>query len=340
MHNTDSPLAAPVRHFGAAFHRTRVRLQQVIPAVCLAITLIGAATVAQAQSKPDLKPIQKTVTTTDNWQIAMTYYPSGEGKDAAVVMLIHGEGENQLVWEKNGLALRLQEEGFAVATLDIRKHGQSKHSATENGGELNKNDWSGVIGSSSNFTGDIEAVKKFLLEEHADGKLNIEKLAVVGVKQTAPAVLAWSAADWLKLPYNDSSTLATRTPRGQDVKAVVLLSPADRIPGLSSALPVRTLSNAIDWADANPNSNLSFLMLGSSRGSDNKAIRGMEKQLSTARKFKGKFFKELYSADQRGTDLIPAKSKPQAVIVGFLKQKVQDLDVPWRNRVSRLNRED
>ena len=68
----------------------------------------------------------ETLTTADGWSIPITYYESSEGKDASVVILLQGENENQLVWEKNGLAKQLQAKNFAVVTCDMRKHGDAK----------------------------------------------------------------------------------------------------------------------------------------------------------------------------------------------------------------------
>ena len=48
--------------------------------------------------------------------------------------LLYGDKENRLVWEgEKGLAPLLHQEGFAVITVDLRKHGQSTNVARSPG---------------------------------------------------------------------------------------------------------------------------------------------------------------------------------------------------------------
>ena len=110
-----------------------------LAAVAAAGTGFPKAAWGQAPQSGANAGIERTLTTADNWQIYITYYQA-PGKDesvtknAAVVVLLHGDKENRLVWEgEKGLAPLLHQEGFAVITVDLRKHGQSTNVARSSG---------------------------------------------------------------------------------------------------------------------------------------------------------------------------------------------------------------
>ena len=65
---------------------------------------------------------------------------------------------------------------------------------------------------------DIEAAKTFLLQRNNEGKLNIEQLGVLGTGFGATLALIWAVGDW------NVRNLPTYK-MGQDVKAVILVSP-------------------------------------------------------------------------------------------------------------------
>jgi hypothetical protein len=72
---------------------------------------------------------------------------------------------------------------------------------------------------------DMEAVRSFLVEQNDAGALNLNKLCVLGCGMGANVALLWTARDWATPP------LAVRK-QGQDVKALVLLSPRWNYSGL------------------------------------------------------------------------------------------------------------
>ena len=73
---------------------------------------------------------------------------------------------------------------------------------------------------------DMEAVRKFLVEKNDQQELNLNKLCLIGTGMGANVATIWAAVDW------DAPPLAQRK-QGQDVKALVLVSPIWRQKGLS-----------------------------------------------------------------------------------------------------------
>ena len=69
----------------------------------------------------------------------------------------------------------------------------------------------------------------------------MRKLALVGSDMSTVLAMNYAQLDWTKKPFDDAPTLATRTPRGQDVQAIVLLSPMESLSGLSVIAPIRFL---------------------------------------------------------------------------------------------------
>ena len=75
---------------------------------------------------------------------------------------------------------------------------------------------------------DLEAVKKFIQKEHQSKKLNMRKAAIVGAGFSVAVAAVFAAADWNKEPYDDAPSDDMKTPRGQDVRVLVFLSPPAR----------------------------------------------------------------------------------------------------------------
>ena len=150
-----------------------------------------------------------------------TYYPGPEKKTTVPLILVHDWNSNRS--EMHALALYLQSLNHAVIVPDLRGHGTS---ATQPGtGEpidLEKMSRAAI----ESMVLDIEAAKTYLLQRNNEGKLNIEQLGVLGTGLGASLAVIWAVGDW------NVRNLPTYK-MGQDVKAVILVSPVQSFKGVT-----------------------------------------------------------------------------------------------------------
>ncbi len=213
----------------------------VVAVTFVALAPVSLAHDADEEDKP-LKPEEVKIRTDDGLTLSATFYGSKLGKKAVPIILLHALKGNRADFDE--LALKLQRAGHAVIAPDLRGHG------VDRAGELRSDDYPNMV------TFDMEAVKRFLMAKNNAGELNIEKLCVVGVEMGAAVAVHWAVLDW------SWPRLATGK-QGQDVKALVLISPEwafktlrlrDAIsePGFRalSLLIVAGKSNKKDYGDA------------------------------------------------------------------------------------------
>ncbi|MHC4878402.1 MAG: alpha/beta hydrolase [Planctomycetota bacterium] len=306
------------------------RFIQFVALCCFLLSSAGVA--AQAQDDASAG-VEKTVKTKDGWTIHFTYWESTMGKDAPVVILLHGDKTTRLQWKASGLPAQLAKEQYAVIAVDLRKHGDSQPPedapARVKSSTLSKFDYEGMVAA------DLEAIKKFLYEEHQAQRLNMRKLGIVATEFSTPIAVAFAAFDWAKKPYDDAPTLKAKTPRGQDVQALALISPQDSVTGVATTQPLRLLRNTGIAA---------LLLTGetSSRRSRTidrmfKGFGGDQQGAGNQRVYRQSFEKVKLS----GVDLL-TKYRPQGrpvamiAVLGFLKKHVFDQKIDWKNRQSRL----
>ena len=183
--------------------------------------------------------------TPDGVQLAATFYPSPlekeQAKEAVPVILLHQFKGSRTDYDN--LALELQKLNCAVLVPDLRGHGQSTKKATSDGKEktidpplMNKQDFEAMVQY------DLEACKSFLMEKNNAKQLNIDKLCVVGAEMGAALAVNWADRDW-------SWPMLTTGKQGQDVKAVVLLSPTWSFKGLAitPAATNRDFTGKLSW---------------------------------------------------------------------------------------------
>lgn len=204
--------------------------------------VVFSSLAAYAQPKKDEKPTipkpeEVTLETKDGLVLRCTWYAGGfvqspdgrlvtpkDGKKTVPIILLHGwEGQRG---DFDGLATLLQRAGHAVIVPDLRGHGGSTRfkyaGAAIDQKKMRAEDFAKMV------VFDVEAVKKFLLDRNNAGELNIEQLCVVGTGDMGSVVaMNWAAQDW-------SWPQLIAFKQGQDVKALVLLSPAQAFKGLTA----------------------------------------------------------------------------------------------------------
>ena len=212
--------------------------------LALALSAVAAAPVAAQSAKPKApEPIEVTLPTKDGVQLRATYYASSAGRQAVPVVMLHDFNETRAVFDPLARALQNppipqnpaapQIASRAVLTVDLRGHGGSKTAQAANGAtqELESNrfqqqDFRAMVDL------DMEAVRTFLVQENDAGKLNLNSLGLVGSGMGANVAVIWAAKDWSTPP------LPVRK-QGQDVKALVLLSPRWNFNGLMLRDPLK-----------------------------------------------------------------------------------------------------
>lgn len=158
--------------------------------------------------------------TSDGVQLVGTYYPSSVGKEAVPVLIIQDLDEDRKTLHP--LALALQEQGCAVVTLDLRGQGDSNKVIKKIPG---KNDVIekpiGKLAVNKEVLRrmveiDIETFKRFLNRQNNDGRLNVQKLCLVGVGGSGCA---------LATAYATLDCSWASQGQGGDVRALALVSP-------------------------------------------------------------------------------------------------------------------
>ena len=201
--------------------------------------LVDGPRVAIAQPKAASEPEEElpdpeevTFETDDGVTVQATYYGSLEGKNAVPVILLHGYKGDRRDFDE--LALFLQQLGHAVIAPDLRGHGDSKRQ-TRGAGTVNldatrlrKEDFLAMAGRD----GEVERVKRFLMTKNNNGELNIDKLCLIGADMGATVVLYWTVRDL-------TAAILPTGKRGQDVKALVLISPQDSFKGIPTNAALR-----------------------------------------------------------------------------------------------------
>ena len=268
--------------------------------------------------------------TRDGWPIHVTYYPpTAKGGQVPVVVLLtaaNGDPEDPVtrkVW--SDLATHLQNNQFAVIAVDLRKHGDSvpEVGLTVKTRKVRPDDYLAMV------FGDMEVVKLFLLQQHEEKVLNIRKLGIVASGASCMVASAFALNDWNRKPWPDAPTPELKTPRGQDVRAIVMISPR-MVKGINATKMLRPLSD--------PAYGIAFKIYHSDK---EKAEQRTAEKLFKFVQLKGEEFD-----DVRSISAYPAAGEQFLIgrvartvredILKFLKKNLSDLQSPWRSRKSRL----
>ncbi|MBN2023589.1 MAG: hypothetical protein JW809_12460 [Pirellulales bacterium] len=296
-----------------------------------------APTAAPKAERP--APEAVDLVTKDGVLLKATFFPGTKGNQSVPVVLLHMyKGSRN---EYGALADGLQQMGHAVLVPDLRGHGQSTQ--VRSGGRPLEAETMPPL-AFAGMIEDLETCKRFLVDKNDAGELNIEKLCIVGAEMSTPLALAWARLDW------SWPVLATGK-QGQDVKALVLLSPEQTFRGLQARPAL---------ADPSVRSQLSiFLLVGKD---DPKALRGAKGIFTMLGRFHPERSVDLDPGLQppdpnaapdkaphctlfflpvptklQGTKLLHGRGLTTAQwIAWFIKVRLADQPYPWKKRGTHL----
>jgi dienelactone hydrolase len=297
-------------------------------ALALIATIMTATSLptahAQGSKKPAPLPKPRPVKlpTKDGLELSGYYFGSNQEKAAIPVIIVHDwEGQKA---PYGALCLMLQKAGCAVLAFDYRGHGGSRE-YTDRAGKTHELEpkTMGKREAAQVIQYDLESAKAFLKDENNEGRLNLNALVIIGVREGAVLGAAWAQRDW-KFPSVGSRK------QGQDVKGLVLISPER----LAKGIP-------IDPVLADPQiANLPILVVygeGSREQSDaERVVRRLEvakKKLSGGRSPEGL---EVLTVPQSlgGPALVTGSRQVIPAVVKFIvtNVKVGENDNPWIER--------
>jgi pimeloyl-ACP methyl ester carboxylesterase len=263
-------------------------------------------------------------------ELSGTFYPGSNGKESVPVLLLHMYRGSRADFAP--LVPILQERGFAILAPDLRGHGQSRKRVSLSGRGpattvLNAEKF-GPADFAAMVQFDLEAWKRFLLEKNDAEQLNIERLCIVGAEMGASIGLVWARLDWSWPQYPGIK-------QGQDVKALVLISPQWSFRGLD-------LQQALNHPYIR--SEMSILLLVGAEDSrflaDAKRIHGILErarpglaELPAAQRTL--FFGQL-SSPLQGTQLLGAPGLNLGdLIARFIELRVAKQDFKWQKRLAK-----
>jgi pimeloyl-ACP methyl ester carboxylesterase len=192
--------------------------------LCIAVHPITAVAQKPSAEKPKLRKV--SLKTKDGVSLNAFYFPSDKGKEAIPVLIIHEWGGQASPY--GPLVAALSAAGCAVLAPDYRGHGSSDSKVVDSRGrqrpleptQMNRGDVDAIIKL------DVEACKRFLKEENNAEKLNLNALVLIGVREGCVVATSWAQGDWAFPSLGGVK-------QGQDVKALVYVSPDRLLKGVS-----------------------------------------------------------------------------------------------------------
>lgn len=297
----------------------------------LVILSVATTRISTAQ-KPDELPEPEVVEflTKDGVKLFATYYASDRERNAVPLILLHMYKGSRADFDE--LALYLQREHHhAVLALDLRGHGESTHQTMGNNERDLSPDRLGADDFARMASLDVEEAKRFLIREHNAGKVNIERLGVIGAEMGATVAVYWAYIDWT------APRLTIK--QGQDVKALVLMSPETRFKSLSLSQP---------FGDPQLRSKVALHIIAG--GDDAKAVRAAEQLYNSVRKYhkepdetlpsdkylaeKTIFLDADYDTSLQGTKMLGENLGVQERIARFIELRLVKPSYPWAERPS------
>ena len=239
----------------------------------------------------------------DGSPLAASFYPSKLGSTAPVVMLVHEANRSRKDFEEAvtelkglGLAEHLQEEGYAVFSMDLRGQGQNPRR---------------VLSASDRplLAEDLQAAYFFLLDRHNRGDFNVAKLGMIAVGEGANLAVAWA--------YQPGAAVSTEG-RPSDLNALVLISPYPAGFGYVLGHILPSLAPRIPLA----------LLAGSKDNASKDAVESVRLLVERARLNKV----ELFPSSLHGYKLMRLEPKATPAIMRFLEPTIKLRPIDWEPR--------
>ncbi len=239
----------------------------------------------------------------DGSPLAASFYPSKLGSTAPVVMLVHEANRSRKDFEEAvtelkglGLAEHLQEEGYAVFSMDLRGQGQNPRR---------------VLSASDRplLAEDLQAAYFFLLDRHNRGDFNVAKLGMIAVGEGANLAVAWA--------YQPGAAVSTEG-RPSDLNALVLISPYPAGSGYVLGHILPSLAPRIPLA----------LLAGSKDNASKDAVESVRRLVERARLNKV----ELFPSSLHGYKLMRLEPKVTPAIMRFLEPTIKLRPIDWEPR--------
>ncbi len=239
----------------------------------------------------------------DGTPLAASFYPSKLGTAAPVVMLVHEGSRSRKDFEEpitelkgKGLAAHLQDEGYAVFSMDLRGQGQNVRRIL-------------TVADRAVFAEDLQAAYIFLLDRHNRGDFNIAKLAIIGLGEGANLAVAWA--------YQPGAAVSTEG-RTSDLSTLVLISPVPQGSGYVLGHILPSLAPAVPVA----------LLAGSKDNASKDAVESVRKIVERAQLSKVEFF----PTPLHGYKLLRLEPKVTGTIAHFLESAVKLRPCEWEPR--------
>jgi pimeloyl-ACP methyl ester carboxylesterase len=239
----------------------------------------------------------------DGSPLAASYYPSKLGSTAPVVLLVHEANRSRKDFEEAitelkgvGLAEHLQQEGYAVLSMDLRGQGQNPRRV------LTANDRVLLVE-------DLQAAYVFLLDRHNRGDFNVAKLSVIGLGEGANLAVAWA--------YQPGAAVSTEG-RASDLSALVLISPYPEGSGYVLSHVLSSLAPRFPLG----------LLAGSKDNASKDAVESVRRMVERMRLNKI----ELFPSPLHGYKLLRLEPKVTTAITRFLDSTVKLRPTDWEPR--------
>jgi hypothetical protein len=146
----------------------------------------------------------------------------------------------------------------------------------------------------------------------------------------AAVAVKYAAVDWLKKPHSDGP-VGNQTPRGQDVRALVLLSPDSEIAGLPLPDAIKTLRAPVLQVAL-------MFGVGKKDTKDKGQTKKLYDQAVSLEKNDQRMYLQEYNTPTRGSAMLGKNLPVEVNIVTFLKKHLQDIESEWRDRESRVGK--